>query len=87
MVGGGDVVEIEVECGGLEFEKEVEIEVVVAGAGVVFAGEALDGGDVIPKSKHLEVGDVVLIAGEAPGAAIADGGTILGSATVRMRWR
>ncbi len=59
MVGGGDVVEIEVECGGLEFEKEVEIEVVVAGAGVVFAGEALDGGDVIPKSKHLEVGDVI----------------------------
>ena len=78
VVWSGDVVEIEVEGGGLEFEEEVEIELVVAGAGVVFAGEALDGGDVIPKSKHLEVGDVVLFTGEAPGAAIADGGTILG---------
>jgi len=77
VVGGGGGVEIVVVGVGLHFDEEVGVEVVVAGAGVVVAGEALDGGGVIPKSQHLEMGDVGICAGQAPGAAIAEGGPIL----------
>lgn len=78
VVGAGGGVEIVVADVGLHFDKEVGIEVVVAGASVVVAGEELDGGGVIPKSEHLEMGDVSFCAGHAPGAAIAGGGLILG---------
>ena len=74
---GGGGVEIVVADGELHFDVEVGVEVEVAGASVVVAGEALNGGGVVPESQHLEMGDVGFCAGQAPGAAIAAGGPIL----------
>jgi hypothetical protein len=77
MFGAGGGVEIVVVDVGLHFDEVVGVEVVIFGAGVVVAGEALDGGGVLPKSEHLEMGDVGFCAGQAPGAAIAEGGLVL----------
>lgn len=78
VFGAGGGVEIVVADVGLHFDEEVGVEVVVAGASLVLAGEALDGGGVIPKREHLEMGKVGFCAGQAPGAAISEGRLILG---------
>ncbi len=55
MVGVGGGVEIVVADVGLHFDEEVGVEVVVAGASVVVAGEALDGGGALLHSEHLDM--------------------------------
>ena len=66
----------------LQLEQEIRVEIIIFGEGQVVAREAPDRVEIGPQGEHLDMGDAVVPAEQAPGAAVAAGRAIIGQSHV-----